>query len=555
MSLAEEATKKKAVPLPVASVNIMKLPLSPFEGFVFTRVDGNLTVSDIADTTASDAATVWNALVKLYEHRAITWKNETEVQPLLKPSSVSVAAAATASSPAKPIPASPIVVPAMSMVPPAKQVSQQSMPRTSSSNHKAIAKLTVDELRVKVESLFPNLEGLDHYQLLNVKRNAEKAEIKKSYFELSKIFHPDTQYSKDIGGLKKKMEAIFKRLTQAYDVLSKSMAREAYDALLAEESVEVQTATTISVAEPEAPFKEITQTKSIVPPKQPSPPIQNGPPRSIKSLYPRSMRPQPIRDSGLAAPPPQRIVSKHPGSMHNPLSEKPQAKNPSVPAARIVEPVQPSVSEKPKKLSISIPPETVGAIRSSVAPASLKGLATSLRATAMHTGGMDTLSKQLASAKDLMVKKEYQEAISVLRFAQALAPTRMDIVTLIEEAERLDIVTKPEAALARVKELVNKKEYQSASRIYEHLAKAYPDVDNVLQCAKLKHAAEMPLDDIQIWVKKALEIDPNHTKTYAFFADVLFKHHKVSEGRSVLQKAHALSPSDPKIAALVKKWL
>lgn len=63
----------------------------------------------------------------------------------------------------------------------------------------------------------------DYYSLLNVSRSANADEIKKAYRKLAMQYHPD----KNPGD--KKAEEKFKEISEAYDVLSDSKKREAYD--------------------------------------------------------------------------------------------------------------------------------------------------------------------------------------------------------------------------------------------------------------------------------------------------------------------------------------
>ena len=64
----------------------------------------------------------------------------------------------------------------------------------------------------------------DYYNILNVKRNATKSEIKKSYRRLARKYHPDV--SKEVNA-----EAHFKEVNEAYDVLSDRAKRQSYDQL------------------------------------------------------------------------------------------------------------------------------------------------------------------------------------------------------------------------------------------------------------------------------------------------------------------------------------
>lgn len=79
---------------------------------------------------------------------------------------------------------------------------------------------------------FSKLDSLTHYDVLGVPRDADKKTIKRAYFHLASIVHPDRHFGKNLGSFKPKMEALFARITEAYDALGSPDKRARYDATL-----------------------------------------------------------------------------------------------------------------------------------------------------------------------------------------------------------------------------------------------------------------------------------------------------------------------------------
>ena len=63
----------------------------------------------------------------------------------------------------------------------------------------------------------------DYYEILGVSRNAADEDIKKAYRELAKKYHPDLHPGD------KAMEAKFKEINEAYEILKDTKKREEYD--------------------------------------------------------------------------------------------------------------------------------------------------------------------------------------------------------------------------------------------------------------------------------------------------------------------------------------
>lgn len=81
----------------------------------------------------------------------------------------------------------------------------------------------------KVEDTFNRLTKTDCYGLLDVEKKATYDEIKKAYYRVAKIFHPDRHFSLPSEALKNKLNTIFSQLTEAYRILSDQKMRTQYD--------------------------------------------------------------------------------------------------------------------------------------------------------------------------------------------------------------------------------------------------------------------------------------------------------------------------------------
>jgi tetratricopeptide (TPR) repeat protein len=73
-----------------------------------------------------------------------------------------------------------------------------------------------------------HLANWTHWQVLRIPWNAPASAARASYLELAKLFHPDRYGGKRLGSFRPRLDRIFRRLTEARDVLSDEVRRAAY---------------------------------------------------------------------------------------------------------------------------------------------------------------------------------------------------------------------------------------------------------------------------------------------------------------------------------------
>jgi curved DNA-binding protein CbpA len=103
--------------------------------------------------------------------------------------------------------------------------------RQTKKSDPAAAELFV--MRQTIQSAFDSLGIQNHYEVLGVDRSASENEIKKAYFGLAKLYHPDRHFEPQMSDMKEKLEALFNRLHEAYETLSSPAARNKYNVDLA----------------------------------------------------------------------------------------------------------------------------------------------------------------------------------------------------------------------------------------------------------------------------------------------------------------------------------
>lgn len=82
--------------------------------------------------------------------------------------------------------------------------------------------------RKEILFVHAHLAEWDHWKLLGVSWNAGVEEARAAYRERVKVFHPDRYPGKRLGSYRTRLEQIFRRLTEAKDLLADEARRAAY---------------------------------------------------------------------------------------------------------------------------------------------------------------------------------------------------------------------------------------------------------------------------------------------------------------------------------------
>jgi curved DNA-binding protein CbpA len=105
------------------------------------------------------------------------------------------------------------------------------------------------ELQQRILDFEENLER-PYHEILGVGRDADERAIKRAYFKLSKDFHPDRYFGREIGTFAPRLDRIFKKVALAYELLMDPTTRAEIEHAMPPEPSEPVTQESPSAAPP-----------------------------------------------------------------------------------------------------------------------------------------------------------------------------------------------------------------------------------------------------------------------------------------------------------------
>jgi len=179
------------VPRLASGCDPAQLPLSPAEGYLLSRVDGRTPWAVLREIGGLEPSEVESCLRRWFEQGFL-------------------------------------------------ELVEEGKPPAAAAGSEALLDPSLD-LPIKAQQQILALEArLDrpYHELLGVPRQADPKTVKRAYFELSKEFHPDRYFRREIGPYAARLEHVFKRIVEAYELLSDPATRVEVERSLEESRAE-----------------------------------------------------------------------------------------------------------------------------------------------------------------------------------------------------------------------------------------------------------------------------------------------------------------------------
>lgn len=258
------------------------------------------------------------------------------------------------------------------------------------------------ERRKQLLDLYYRLDEVDYYEALGVLYTADKKEIRAAYFALSKVFHPDSMFRKNLGSFKPKMVAVFQYLTEAYETLSKKKSRDEYDAYL-----RATKATKLA--------EQALRQAAIQREQPPPPPPEPSPSERAMAGFPRPDAPPPKLE------PPRPVSEEARRLAQEVITRRLRSVTQRLPT-RVVE-----AASSPSSPSPTVEPPAFEGAQKGDPQDLLRRLARTLKDVSQVTGSHDHLGRAIKASREAFERGDLNEAAAQMNRALSLSNNREDL--------------------------------------------------------------------------------------------------------------------------------
>jgi curved DNA-binding protein CbpA len=180
------------IPQVAPDVDPSRLALSPAEGFLLSRIDGRTTQAVLRLLAGLPPAQVDACLERWSQEGLVVFAGDAaRAREAAVPTGTAETAAPEAAAPAEAAAACGDMSP---------------------------------EAQRSIEAMEARLER-PYHEILGVPIDADARAIKRAYFGLSKEFHPDRWFRREIGAWRPRVERVFRKIVEAYELLSDPATR------------------------------------------------------------------------------------------------------------------------------------------------------------------------------------------------------------------------------------------------------------------------------------------------------------------------------------------
>jgi curved DNA-binding protein CbpA len=194
-------------------LRFQRIALTPADGYLLSRIDGTLSAREVMQLAPLPAEEVQRSLFGLLSTGVVEYLDSVPAKPAPPPA---------------PAPPRAVRKPAEGARPPTGAASESS-PGPVPPPNPPVPSAAVDTRRTEIIEAFDGLRTRTHYEILGIGRDATESQVKEAYFRMAKRFHPDVHHDEALHDLRHKLEAVFIRLGEAYEVLRNPRIRASYE--------------------------------------------------------------------------------------------------------------------------------------------------------------------------------------------------------------------------------------------------------------------------------------------------------------------------------------
>jgi len=194
-------------------LRFQRIGLTPVDGYVLSRVDGTVSAREVMQLIPLPTEEVQRSLFGLLSTGVVEYLTDVPSKPAPPPVPRPPRRKGTARRP-----------PATD-----ERGAADAAPLPAAASSLPIAPSPVDTRRIEILEAYEGLKTCTHYDVLGIEREATESQVKEAYFRMAKRFHPDVHHDEALDDLRDKLEAVFIRLGEAYEVLRNPRVRVSYE--------------------------------------------------------------------------------------------------------------------------------------------------------------------------------------------------------------------------------------------------------------------------------------------------------------------------------------